>query len=63
MINLKVKSNSVCSTAYFGFLLFEIDDEKSKINHFTVVCSVTWPLYSSEDGSDLVLIKTSLLCK
>ena len=37
----------------------------SKIDHFTVVCSVTWPLYGSEARVDLVLIQTSLLllCK
>ena len=35
------------------------------VDHFTVVCSVTWPLNDSEVGSDLVLIQTSLvlLCK
>ena len=35
------------------------------IDHFTVVCSVTWPLNGSEAGADLALIKTSLLlsCK
>ena len=35
------------------------------IDHFTVVCSVTWPLHGSEAGGDLVLIQTSLLllCK
>ena len=33
--------------------------------HFTVVCSVTWPLNDREAGNDLVLIQTSLLllCK
>jgi len=31
------------------------------LEHFTVVCSVTWPLNGSEAGGDLVLIKTSLL--
>ena len=37
----------------------------SRIDHFTVVCSVTWPLDGSEAGGDLVLIQTSLLllCK
>ena len=37
----------------------------SGIDHFTVVCSGTWPLDSSEAGVDLVLIQTSLLllCK
>ena len=35
------------------------------VDHFTVVCSVTWPLNDSEVGGDLVLIQTSLvlLCK
>jgi len=35
------------------------------IDHFTVVCSVTWPLNGSEAGDDLVLIQTLLLllCK
>ena len=35
------------------------------IDHFTTVCSVTWPLNGSEAGGDLVLIQTSLLllCK
>ena len=35
------------------------------IDLFTVVCSVTWPLYGSEARVDLVLIQTSLLllCK
>ena len=32
----------------------------NRIDHFTVVCSVTWPLNGSEAGGDLVLIKTSL---
>ena len=35
------------------------------IDHFTVACLVTWPLYGSEAGGDLVLIQTLLLllCK
>ena len=35
------------------------------IDHFTVVCSVTWPLNDIEAGGDLVLRQTSLLllCK
>ena len=35
------------------------------IDHFTVVCSVTWLLNGSEAAGDLVLIETSLLflCK
>ena len=31
------------------------------IEHFTVVCSVTWPLNGSEAGGHLVLIQTFLL--
>ena len=31
------------------------------IDHFTVVCSVTWPLNESEAGVDRALIETSLL--
>ena len=31
------------------------------IEHFTVVCSVTWPLDDREAGVDLVLIQTTLL--
>ena len=35
------------------------------IDHFTVVCSVAWPLDGSEAGVDVVLIQTTvlLLCK
>ena len=37
----------------------------ARIDHFTVVGKVTWPLTGSEAGVDLVLIQTSLLllCK
>ena len=31
------------------------------IGHFTVVCSVTWPLNASEAGVKLALLRTSLL--
>jgi len=31
------------------------------IDHFTVVCSVTWAFDDSEAGGGLVLIQTSLL--
>jgi len=36
-----------------------------RIDHFTVVCLVAWPLNESEAGVDLVLIETSFLfiCK
>ena len=32
-----------------------------RIDHFIVVCFVTWPLSGSEAGGDLVLIQTLLL--
>ena len=32
-----------------------------RIDHFTVLCSVTWPLHGSEAGGELALIQTSLL--
>ena len=37
----------------------------TEIGHFTVVCSVTWPMNGFEAAGDLVLIQTSLLlsCK
>ena len=34
---------------------------RGRINHFTVVCSVTWPPNGSEAGGDLILIKTLLI--
>ena len=34
---------------------------QNRIDHFTVVYSVTWPLNGCEAAGDLVLIKTSLL--
>ena len=41
------------------------DSPVSPVDHFTVDCSVNWPLNGSKAGGDLVLIKTSLflLCK
>ena len=44
------------------------DNKVNKVNfgpcttaHFTVVCSVTWPLNGSKAEGDLALIETSLL--
>ena len=44
---------------------FECSWYEKSIDHFPVVCSVTWPLNDSEARGDLVLTKTSLLlfCK
>ena len=35
--------------------------DHSRIDDFTVACSVTWPLNGSEAGGDLALIQTSLV--
>ena len=42
-----------------------IQSENKTIDHFTIVCSVTWALNGGEARGDLVLIQTSLrlLCK
>ena len=34
---------------------------KTRIDDFTVVCLVTWPVNESEAGVDLAFIETSLL--
>ena len=39
----------------------KIHEFSRTIDHFTVVCLVTWPLNESEAGVDLALIETSLL--
>ena len=36
-------------------------ETKKGLDHFTVVCSVSWPFNGSEAGVDLVLMQTSLL--
>ena len=43
----------------------EICPRLHSIDHFTVVCLVTWPLNESEAGGDLAMIETTLhlLCK
>ena len=44
---------------------YTLSNEDLRIDHFTVVCLVSWPLNESEAGVDLVLLQTSLLflCK
>ena len=39
---------------------FEQGESNGTIDHFTVVCSVTWPLNGTKAGGDLALIQTSL---
>ena len=40
--------------------LLSVKNPGTEIDHFTVVCSVTWPLNENESGVDLALIETSL---
>ena len=40
--------------------LLSVENPGTEIDHFTVVCSVTWPLNENESGVDLALIETSL---
>ena len=49
----------------FNKFIIAINEKTWPIGHFTVVCSLTWPLIGSEAGGDVVLIQTSLLlfCK
>ena len=47
---------------FFDYQLIKSPNPFSvRIDHFTVVDLVTWPLNGSEAGVDLVLIQTSLL--
>ena len=59
--------SSLCSIGGFHVTQVSliITQVKNKIDHFSVVCSVTWPLNGSEVKGGLVLIQTSLLllCK
>ena len=50
VLKFKIQKNILCWTRQQG-----------PIDHFTVVCLVTWPLNESEAGVDLALIETSLL--
>ena len=46
------------------FLISDYYWSLTRIDHFTVVCLVTWPWNEREAGVDIVLIETSLfLCK
>ena len=42
-----------------AFRQLNTETGRPRIDHFTVVCSVTWPLNGSEAGGDLVLIQTT----
>ena len=59
--SLVLSRNTICYNTLLSIFL----SIYRSIDHFTVVCSVTWPLNGSEAGVDLVLVQTSLLlsCK
>ena len=66
MVHCLLLCHSLSSNATFASQLsshkFEqLELWQKKINHFTDVCLVAWPLNESEAGVDLVLIETSLL--
>ena len=44
-----------------NFPLLLTKNENLRIDHFTVVFLVAWPLNESEAGGELALIETSLL--
>ena len=56
-----VAGSRLAPTFFSPGLLFSSLHKKPtlQIDHFTVVCSVTWPLNGSKVGGDLVLIQTS----
>ena len=67
-----VESNSLSNIHIFvmsflavGLIKFPVMPSSTRIDHFTVVGFVTWPLNGSESGVDLIWIQTSLLllCK
>ena len=67
-----VESNSLSNIHIFvmaflavGLIKFPVMPSSTRIDHFTVIGLVTWPLNGSESGVDLVWIQTSLLllCK
>ena len=57
------KPSTSCSSTYHPIL--QVSVPSAAKDHFTVVCSKTWPLNGRDAGRDLVLIQTSLLwlCK
>ena len=48
------------TSIYFIIVLYyakaSLNKQVKSINHFTIVCLMTWRLYSSEGGGDLALI-------
>ena len=57
---IKHQSSQVTSHDLAIAVYLLLQSMTSSIDHFTVVCSVTWPLNGSEATGDLLLIQTSL---
>jgi len=60
----EVKVN-VVSCKQVRSVVFAVYSEALTMDHFTVVCSVSWPLNRSKAGGDRVFLQTLLLftCK
>ena len=65
VIKLPDQNYNIYKTKCVGIVSDESHNQNIIVDHFTVVCSVTWPLNGSVAEGDLVLIRTSLplLCK
>ena len=63
--DLRFQVTNILAEVYSCFPRFLKGNFVQLIDHFTVVCLVTWPLSGSEAGGDFVLIQTLLLfmCK
>ena len=58
---VKRQSSQVTSHDFAIAVRLLLQSMTSSFDHFTVVCSVTWPLNGSEAVGDLLLIQTYLL--
>ena len=61
IIQFTESKNNASPRTYFCVRKLQLLVICAKIDHFTVACSVAFPLNDSEAVADLVLIKTSLL--
>ena len=63
--NITMKATLCYLNPVFNLNCLAMKVIQMSIDHFTVVCYVTWPLNGNEAGGDLVSIQTSLplLCK
>ena len=59
-IGLNAKKECFSPGTYNGCIFSSRILLLAPIDHFTVACSVTWPLNGREAGGDLALIQTSV---